>query len=278
MKLLAGVVVIGFLLLAVLSGIPSLPMERKSSCCTTDSSSGRLSCHMTMTSQGTIHTCSCKTNTAGSPAPMPAGSCNGTCGSLMASMSQPSSLLDRLRRYAVSGYRRVTNRNLLEHEGRRQIYDEIVASPGVDIRRLTEITGMNENTLRYHLERLYDGGKIQASTIGGICHYFENHGKYSTGEQILIARMLTAASSRILRIILNQPGLTRGELADLLGVAGPTVTRSVQHLTDDGLIRVQRDGRFTRYYPDELVWRGSGQRCTPPFMHDTASCDRACAK
>ncbi len=278
MKLLAGAIIAGFLMLAVFSGIPPFPMERKSSCCTTDSSSGRLSCHMTMTGQGTIHPCSCKTNTAVPAGAMPAGSCNGGCGSLMAPVSQPSTLLDRLRRYAVSGYRRITQRNLLEHEGRRQIYDQIVASPGVDIRRLIETTGMNENTLRYHLERLYDGGKIQASTIGGVCHYFENHGKYSTGEQILMARMLSAASSRILRIILLKPGLTRGELADLLGVAGPTVTRSVQHLTDDGLIRVERDGRFARYYPEDSVWGGCGQGLIPAYIHNTGTIDRVYAK
>lgn len=259
MKLLAGVMVIGFLMLAMISGISPFPMDRKSACCTSDASSGRPTCHMTMTSQGGIHTCSCKTTTASTAATTPTSSCNGSCGSVMATVSQPSSMLDRLRRYAVSGYRRITNKNLLEHDSRRQIYNEIVASPGVALRKLTDITGMNESTLRYHLERLYEGGKIQTTTIGGVCHYFENHGKYSPEEQIFRSRMLTAASSRILMIIFNQPGLTRGELADLLGVAGPTVTRSVQSLTEDGLIRIERDGRFTRYYPEESV-RGCFQK------------------
>jgi len=177
----------------------------------------------------------------------------------MASVAQPSSLLDRLRRYAAHGYRRITTRNLLDHESRRLIYDEIVATPGVDLRKLIEITGMNENTLRYHLERLHDGGKIQTTTTGGVCHYFENHGKYSAEEQILMARMLNDASSRILQIILNHPGLSRGELAELLGVAGPTVTRSVQHLIDDRLIHIERDGRFTRYYPEESILKGINQ-------------------
>lgn len=277
MKLLAGVMIIGFLMLAVLAGISPFPMERKSACCTPDSS-GRPTCHMTMTSQGGIHTCSCKTAAASTAASTPTSSCNGACGSLMATVTQPSSLLDRLRRYAVSGYRRITNRNLLEHDSRRQIYDEIVASPGVDLRKLTDSTGMNESTLRYHLERLYDGGKIQTTTIGGVCHYFENHGKYSAEEQVLRSRMLTAASSRILMIIFRQPGLTRGELADLLGVAGPTVTRSVQNLTDDGLIRIEREGRFTRYYPEESVRGCFSRECIPSFIHDTVAGDPVYAK
>jgi predicted transcriptional regulator len=277
MKFLAGVMVIGFLMLAVLSGISPFPMERKNACCTPDNSSGRPTCHMTMTGQG-IHTCSCKTTTASSATTTQTNSCNGACGSLMATIAQPSSLLDRLRRYAVSGYRRITNRNLLEHDSRRQIYEEIVASPGADIRKLTDITGMNESTLRYHLERLYDGGKIQATTIGGVCHYFENHGKYSTEEQVLRSRMLTTASSRILMIIFKQPGLTRGELADLLGVAGPTVTRSVQNLTEDGLIRIERDGRFTRYYPEESVRGCFSREYFSSFVDETTLGDRVYAK
>ncbi len=168
MKLLAGVIVAGFLMLAILSGFPASPMERKSSCCASDSSTGRLTCHMTIAGQGSVHSCSCKTNTAASPGTMPAGSCNGACIPIMASITQPTSLLDRIRRYAAYGYRRITNRNLLEHESRKQIYEEIVAVPGVDLKKLTEITGMNESTLRYHLDRLYDGGKIQTTTIGGV--------------------------------------------------------------------------------------------------------------
>ncbi len=90
--------------------------------------------------------------------------------------------------------------------------------------------------------------------------------------------MLTAASSKILRIILKKPGLTRGELAELLQVAGPTVTRSVQHLTDDGLIRIERDGRFTRYYPADLVIGSLNQVLMPSLIHDHPSSDSSYAK
>ena len=61
--------------------------------------------------------------------------------------------------------------------------------------------------------------------------------------------MFSASSCRILQMIEAQPGVSRGELADNLGIAGPTVTRTIGHLIDDGLIQPRREGKFTRYYP-----------------------------
>ena len=171
----------------------------------------------------------------------------------MTTIAQPATLLERLRRYAVGGYRRVTGKNLLEHESRREIYEKIVATPGIDLKTLIQLTGVNENTLRYHIERMESGGKIQTTNIGGVSHFFENHGRYSEEEQILKARMFTSGTGKILHMILHHPGITRGELADNLGVAGPTVTRCMTHLIGEGLIRQQRDGRFTRYYPGGLM-------------------------
>lgn len=253
MKLLAVAMVMGLCLLAVIPGTPNLiPLDRKGSCCMTDgmTNQGRISCNM---NSQVMHPCNCKTQSTTPAGPSSAGSCGGTCGSLIAPAAQPSTVLDRLRRYAVGGYRRITSNNLLKHESRRLIYEIIIATPGVDLRMVAEMTGMNENTLCYHLERMVEGGKIKTTTIGGVTHFFENHGKYTSEEQILIARMQTAGSCRILQIIMKHPGLTRGELAGILGVTGPTVTRSVQNLVGEGLIRVERDGRFTRYYPEKMI-------------------------
>ncbi|MDD1728600.1 MAG: hypothetical protein LUQ50_05975, partial [Methanospirillum sp.] len=162
MKLLAGILIFGFLLLAALSSSPHINPDKRT-CCATDNN-GRLTCHMN--SQGGSHACNCKTSPSFPTCSLPTGTCNGPCGQVIAPSVQSSPFLDRIRRYAVSGYRRITKGNLLEHETRHRIYDTIVSWPGVDLRTLMDLTGLNENTLRYHLGRLYDGGKIQATTIG----------------------------------------------------------------------------------------------------------------
>ena len=243
MKLLAVVLAIGFCFLA---GVPLLathsPMERKGTCCMADNQGSRMSCHMSTGMQP----CTCKPHQPAGPA-YPA--CGGVCTPITAMPVQSAGLLDRIKRYAAHGYRRVTNKNILEHETRRMIYEQIVGFPGIDLKTLIRMTEVNENTLRYHLEKIHTGGKIRVTTVGGISHYFENHGRYSEEEQILKARMFATGSGRILNLVGSHPGLTRGELAGHLGIAGPSVTRSVSHLVEDGLIRLERDGRNRRYYP-----------------------------
>ena len=271
MKLLAVAMIIGFCLLAVIPGGPitSHPQERKT-CCMPDSNAnqGRITCHMD--SQGGNHACNCRSGSAFPPASNIPAKCNGACGTLMTLTMQPSQFLDRIRRFAFGGYRRITKGNLLEHESRRQIYDMITAYPGIDLKKLIDLTEINENTLRYHLERLHDGSKITTIIVGGVSHYFENHGKYSREEQIIIARMLTTTSSRMLMIILDHPGLTRGDLALQLGVAGPTVTRSVQSLIDENLIQVKREGRFTRYFPNNTITGETSRNIQYPSASDLA--------
>lgn len=266
MKLLTVVVVIGFCLFAVspISLAESI-QEKRASCCMGDGTSpGRMGgCHMPVQPcHG--HACNC------SPAPMskgvPAHSSCG-CASLVTNTAQPVSLFERLRRYATKGYRRITGKNLLEHETRRIVYETILASPGIDLKTLTQITGMNENTLRYHLERMQESSKIQVASIGGSAHFFENHGRYSKEEQTLIARMFTEGSGRILQTILRHPGISRGELAEMLGVAGPTVTRSMTRLIHEGLILQERDGRFVRYYPHEILLQDTGPHPIRPGTH-----------
>lgn len=269
MKLLTVIVVIGFCLFAVSPISLAEPrQEKRASCCMGDGSttSARMGgCHMPV-QPGQGHACNC------SPAaPVaksgPSAHSNCGCSSLVTNTAQPVSLFERLRRYATKGYRRITGKNLLEHETRRIVYETILASPGIDLKTLTQITGMNENTLRYHLERMQESSKIQVASIGGSAHFFENHGRYSKEEQTLIARMFTEGSGRILQTILRHPGISRGELAEMLGVAGPTVTRSMTRLIHEGLILQERDGRFVRYYPQAILMQDKGSHSIRPSTH-----------
>ncbi|WP_440950654.1 winged helix-turn-helix transcriptional regulator [Methanosphaerula subterraneus] len=45
------------------------------------------------------------------------------------------------------------------------------------------------------------------------------------------------------------PGITRGEIALELGLAGPSVTRWTQRLIAEGVVTEVRDGRRVYFYP-----------------------------
>ena len=156
-------------------------------------------------------------------------------------------LLERFVRYPLSGYRRISDKTLLEHEKRKVLYDLITRSPGIDVKELVQFSGFNENTLRYHITLLEKNNKIRITHENGILHLFENHGKYSDFEQKSISLHRTPRYVRIIGILQKNPGITRGELADMLGVSGPSVTKYMQILIDEHLVVVQKDRKYTRY-------------------------------
>lgn len=245
MKVLAVVLVIGFCLMAGAPLAGAFPQpERRTACCMNDESSlpGRACCQ----NPAGMQTCSCQTHSFPSA---PSHSCQGPCSKPAALFSQYSGILLRIRNYVVRGYRRISGKNVLDHEIRQEIYHQIITHPGIDTRSLVQHTGLNENTLRYHLDKMEYGSKIIVMVTGGVCHFFENHGRYSEDEQLLLSRLFASGSSRILSLISTYPGLTRKELSAHLNVSGPTVTRRINHLISDQLVIQVRDGRYTRYYP-----------------------------
>ena len=163
MKVLAALIVIGFCLLA---GTPPDWIhnagERKGTCCNTETQGGRMTCHMNTQMQA----CTCKTQAA-VPGPASHQNCKGTCSLITLISVQSTGVLSRIRRYSVKGYRRISGKNILDHTARSMMYECIVLSPGIDLRTIAVMTGVNENTARYHLDQMQKAGKIRVTTIGG---------------------------------------------------------------------------------------------------------------
>ena len=151
-------------------------------------------------------------------------------------------------RNEVRGYRRITANNVLEQETRRKVFDLICQNPGIDFSRLADLSGCNERTLRYHINRIAEERCITIFTKGKSFHFFENHSTFSDREQTVLAFSSSGQTARILSLIHNYPGITRRELADHLGIASPTVTRMIHTLAGEACIRLVKDGKYTRHY------------------------------
>ncbi|MDD1717834.1 MAG: winged helix-turn-helix transcriptional regulator, partial [Methanoregulaceae archaeon] len=81
-----------------------------------------------------------------------------------------------VRRWRFRAFRRIFGKNALEHEKRRIVYELIRSDPGIDIQAISSQTGININTLRYHLGRLQSFGNVVTFEEGGVVRYYENHG------------------------------------------------------------------------------------------------------
>jgi DNA-binding MarR family transcriptional regulator len=155
---------------------------------------------------------------------------------------------ERIVRGYVRGYRRITSHNMLDHEARRRVYDLIGSHPGIDQTRLSSYAGINESTLRYHLDRMVDEELVSVALVGKTYHYFQNQSEYSEEQQRYFSRISSGTSARIMHIIRERPGITRKELADYLDMASPTVTRVVHQLAEEGYVQLHKEGRCTRHY------------------------------
>jgi Uncharacterized protein conserved in archaea len=208
----------------------------RSSCCGT-------SCTMQTSGQSSAK-CSCSTMPTSA---LPQNTCSCTHQRMMIPVPGIS---DRVRQYMVRGYRRISRKNVLENESRKILYSLIINNPGLEQKSLVKLSGLNEHTLKYHLDQIVAAGHITICQAGNNNHYFENHGAYSDTTKHLMSRFHHKGPGKILSAVQDHPGLSRGELASLLGVSGPVVSRIMQRLIKEGLIRQEVDGKFRRYYPE----------------------------
>jgi predicted transcriptional regulator len=153
-----------------------------------------------------------------------------------------------LRFLLFLGYRRIRPGNLLDHPVRRDLAAAIAADPGLDLAGCAAATGAHRETLRYHLTLLVCGGKVLEETRNGSVRYFPRNALLTPVDRAVIHVDRNPSLAPALRHIRDSPGIPRRELAVLLGIAGPSVTRLVQRLVDEGLVENRGSGLAQGYW------------------------------
>jgi predicted transcriptional regulator len=174
--------------------------------------------------------------------------------------------------YALLGFRRIVTRNVLENATRSEIYRVVIATPGISFPVLQQQLSLSRGSLTYHLTLLCVQRKISALKANGSTSYFENNGRYDGLEQKVLNYLGHDTEKRIISLLLAAPGSTRTDLERALAVSGPTVTWHVKRLIYDGILRVRKDGRYSRY-----SLTGEAADCFGHYLGrvpaPTASCD-----
>lgn len=148
--------------------------------------------------------------------------------------------------WAFLGHRKISGKNALNHETRRAAYLYIRANPGTTLSVLSPRLGVNAGTLRYHLEVLCETGKIHSEHDRGFLRYYAS--RRAALERETAEHPHYGTRKRILDLLVEEPGMTRKEIASTLGIAGSSVTWHMARLIRDGAVRSERDGRAVRYF------------------------------
>ncbi|MBP2146709.1 putative transcriptional regulator [Methanofollis sp. W23] len=142
---------------------------------------------------------------------------------------------------------------LLDHPVRGAIYRCIRACPGIHLRALSATTGTPMGTLRYHLGLLHQHHKVTVLQEDGRLMFYENSGTYSLTQQRLLKHLRNPTTRQILCVVLSHPGMSRKEVAGVVGISGPAVHWHMKKLEEDGFVGEERSGRTTRYFISESV-------------------------
>ena len=147
--------------------------------------------------------------------------------------------------WLVLGQRRISRKNVLEHDTRRAVYLCIRENPGISHATLSRRLGVNAGTLRYHLAILCETGKIHSERGHGQLRYYVNGRPGREGESY----PLNGTRKQILDLLAQDQGITRKEVASALGITGASVTWHMGLLIRKGTVRSEKDGRMIRYFP-----------------------------
>lgn len=147
------------------------------------------------------------------------------------------------------GYTRQVEGDVLANDHRRQIYDQVRATPGAHIAAIVDRTGIPRSTVRYHLRVLEDESIIAGDTIRG------KHRYALPQDDLAVAAAVHDRPTRaVLEAVASHDRVGVSDLADAVGRAPSTVSHHIDQLVDVGLVGRERvDGRvLVRLRPDAL--------------------------
>ena len=144
-----------------------------------------------------------------------------------------------------------------------ELYQIIVMNPGIHLKGLKAITGMQNGNLVYHLERLERGGKIASSKLGQlrIYHLIEpENGELMETEPPSRIQYLRGTQKQVLEVLASHPEITQRQIADRLGVNQQLVSYHLRELgRKDHVERLGIRGFYTYRVQNEVLSELEGE-------------------
>jgi len=142
-------------------------------------------------------------------------------------------------------YSRLKKEEVLDHFVRGQIYGYIVSHPGQHYNLMRQDLRVTNGTLSHHLRTLEMMGFIKSYRDGVFKRFYPVEMSIPQDRGVKLSDL----QASILEMIRSGLGPTQGEIAHRLDVTQQTVSYNLRTLSREGAIRLEKDGRNTRYYP-----------------------------
>jgi len=129
------------------------------------------------------------------------------------------------------------------NDNRRRVYEYIQAFPGSHFRGISRDLEMKNNSLAHHLRVLVESNELKERR-DGIYKRFYAYDYVIDPRDIFLSR----PKEDIVEAIGRNPGATVKEISESVAMPVQTVSSNLGHLYEEGVVRLERDGKYKRCY------------------------------
>lgn len=183
----------------------------------------------------------------------------GTIGLVAAITALLYWLWPAIKGVGLAGLRtRLTADEALDHPIRRELMDRIEAEPGVHRNELIQALDAGNGTIRHHLDKLVELDHVAETRGQGYACYFPA-GEVDRHVMAAAPALRSGSARRVLEAVLDEPGLSNGEVAARTGLSPSTVSHHLARLQEAELVRADGDGRSLSLTPTEVAEQAVGE-------------------
>lgn len=134
----------------------------------------------------------------------------------------------------------------IDTKARKKIYKFIQGMPGLHMREIQRETGIPLGTLNYHLMCLEEDEAVTSKREGKYRRYYAAGGMTAIDKKVLSV-LRQKIPRRIVLYLLVNPGISRNNISEQLGISDSTTTFHLKKLINSGIVEQVRSGRESLY-------------------------------
>ncbi|MEC7687088.1 MAG: winged helix-turn-helix transcriptional regulator, partial [Candidatus Thermoplasmatota archaeon] len=150
-------------------------------------------------------------------------------------------------KFFIPLYSRLQKDTLADEPTRQKLLSTIYTEPGTNFTLLKEKLGLHNGTLAHHINILENNNMITSHRSGRQRLFFPFGGVLNN--KLRTSLITNKTQKDIITIVKDNPGITQSMVSRNLNVSRQKVNYHVNCLSNESIIKVEKQGRITRLYP-----------------------------
>ena len=150
-------------------------------------------------------------------------------------------------KFFIPLYSRLQKDTLADEPTRQKLLSTIYTEPGTNFTLLKEKLGLHNGTLAHHINILENNNMITSHRSGRQRLFFPFGGVLNS--ELRSSLITNQTQKDIIIIVKDNPGITQSMVSRNLKVSRQKVNYHVNCLSNESVIKVEKQGRITRLYP-----------------------------